>query len=1079
MLKLYEIFNWIFICDVKRLSTLTIFLVTTLASDIVTSTPNSVEKKPAVSSTFQLRLSERERHWLDNHPKIRIGAMNDWPPMDFVDNEGVAQGIGARFVEALNQRLNNSLEIVSGSWVNIYADVQEKHLDALMGITPREDRNDFFNFTKPYIKIPHAIFARKDSRYLKSLNDLKGKIVSVERGFFIVGLLKDKYPDVEVREYDSTSNALDALVKGEVDAYVGNRAVAMYIIDTELISNIKQHGKISETSSINAIGVRKDWGILRDILEKALDDISTAEHRKILSKWNYSDNTSSSRLNLSLKEKNWLKMHSVVRMAFDENYPPYSYRNEKGNFVGIAVDYARELAERAGITIEIYPDGKWKELYAAAQRREVDVIATLVKQEARKEWFDFTRPYISLAQYIITSKENSTSISHPKLLAGKKVALIENYSMTRVVLKENPDVVPYYVSNLSEALEAVSTGKAEATIGAIGMSNYMISKASLVNLGFASLYSKGQSEQRFGVRNDWPELASILDKALHSLSDTEVIEIFERWTRPEVAKAEAELFDTTVSLTDEERIWLSKNSVIRTASDPNWAPIEFIDEKGNQQGISANYVGRLEKILGIKFERVKDQTWQEMVDNFKKGDIDLFTSVNHTPEREKFIHFTESYTHFPVAIFSGSESQFVIDMKELKGKSIGVVKGYATQELMETNYPEIELVTASDPIAALDMLSHGTIDAYVGNILVTNYYIGKLGYTHIKIIGKTPFQYDQSMGVRKDWPIFVSILDKALNEIPETEKNAIYNQWIGVRLEHGFDYELLWKVLLVVLILFAAFTYWNRKLTMLNKQLVLARDQEEYARKTVEQANEQLKSMDKLKSMFIASMSHELRTPLNSIIGFSGLLLHGVIGELAENQKDSVQRINKAGNHLLSLISDIIDISKIEAGRVDVFPEKFFLKELIEDAVESIRPQADAKSIVIEIVCDNWPEITTDRQRLFQCILNYLSNAVKYSEQGKITLTVLVKKEIVEISVADTGIGIAEKDMPKLFDAFERMDSRLRVKAGGTGLGLYLTKKIISELLDGSVSVESQINKGSTFSLELPINVSKTKASKQ
>ena len=112
----------------------------------------------------------------------------------------------------------------------------------------------------------------------------------------------------------------------------------------------------------------------------------------------------------------------------------------------------------------------------------------------------------------------------------------------------------------------------------------------------------------------------------------------------------------------------------------------------------------------------------------------------------------------------------------------------------------------------------------------------------------------------------------------------------------------------------------------------------------------------------------------------------------------------------------------------------------------------------------------TDRKRLMQCLLNYLSNSVKFTEQGKVTLTVSVKGDRVEISVTDTGIGIAEEDVPKLFEAFERLETHLRVKAGGTGLGLYLTKKIAEELLHGSVSVESRINEGSTFRLEIPVS---------
>jgi len=237
----------------------------------------------------------------------------------------------------------------------------------------------------------------------------------------------------------------------------------------------------------------------------------------------------------------------------------------------------------------------------------------------------------------------------------------------------------------------------------------------------------------------------------------------------------------------------------------------------------------------------------------------------------------------------------------------------------------------------------------------------------------------------------------------------------------------------------------------------------------LESANRRLKELDQLKSMFIASMSHELRTPLNSIIGFSGILLQGISGELNDEQKNSLERIHRAGNHLLGLISDVIDISKIEAGRIDVYYEDFLLKDLVDESIETIGPQAELKALDIEVIANHWPIIFSDRKRLLQCLLNYLSNAVKFSEQGKISLTVSVVDGEVEIKVKDTGIGIAEQDMPKLFEAFERLDTHLKVKAGGTGLGLYLTKKITEQLLHGRVSVESQLGQGSTFAVKIPL----------
>lgn len=240
------------------------------------------------------------------------------------------------------------------------------------------------------------------------------------------------------------------------------------------------------------------------------------------------------------------------------------------------------------------------------------------------------------------------------------------------------------------------------------------------------------------------------------------------------------------------------------------------------------------------------------------------------------------------------------------------------------------------------------------------------------------------------------------------------------------------------------------------------------------QANITLKEMDKLKSMFIASMSHELRTPLNSIIGFTGMTLQGLSGELNEEQMDNLTRVKKSANHLLSLITDVIDISKIEASRIEINPGPFELSELITEASDTIQPQIKEKSLEFVVNVPSGIKMNTDRKRLLQCILNYLSNAVKFSEAGEVTISAREINGDVEISVMDTGIGIAEHDMSRLFEAFERIDTHLRIKAGGSGLGLYLTKKLATEVLHGSVGVKSTEGKGSTFSLRIPKILPKT-----
>ncbi len=240
------------------------------------------------------------------------------------------------------------------------------------------------------------------------------------------------------------------------------------------------------------------------------------------------------------------------------------------------------------------------------------------------------------------------------------------------------------------------------------------------------------------------------------------------------------------------------------------------------------------------------------------------------------------------------------------------------------------------------------------------------------------------------------------------------------------------------------------------------------------QANIRFQEADQFKSGFLATMSHELRTPLNSIIGFTGILLQRVAGPLNDEQIKQLNMVRGSSRHLLNLINDVLDISKIEAGQLKVTPKPFDMRQAIEKAVETVTPLAEKKGLsLVAEVAPEVGEVVSDGRRVEQVLINLLNNAVKFTQKGEVRVECEVDDDRLVTRVVDTGIGIKPEDMDKLFRAFSQIDAGSARRYEGTGLGLSICKRLV-EMLGGEIRVESEWGKGSIFAFTVPMQTGGT-----
>jgi signal transduction histidine kinase len=524
------------------------------------------------------------------------------------------------------------------------------------------------------------------------------------------------------------------------------------------------------------------------------------------------------------------------------------------------------------------------------------------------------------------------------------------------------------------------------------------------------------------------------------------------------------------------------------------APKIFTSESGKPAGIFIDIIENIAKDEGWNLQYVSG-TWSVQLDRLEKGEIDLMPDVAYSAEREKRF----SYHKVPVLsswyqVYAprGSNIRSILDLKE---KSILVLEASVQQEaFIKLNKGfglNSILIPVPDYKTMFEKVSRGEADAAITN----RFY----GIMHAKRynIEDTAVIFEPSdlffAASRGDPGSLLDIIDNHLSTLkkdPQSVYHRSLKRWTSE--DAGFTIPFWLKILgtamgIIIILSLTGSVVLKKQVNMRTSELrQINRDMEQrIIERTAELAvaRDRAEAADRIKSAFLATMSHELRTPLNSIIGFTGVILQGLAGPLNDEQKKQIGMVKGSAQHLLSLINDILDISKIEAGQFQVISETFNLRETIEKAVATLKPAAEKKHITLKFkIGDEINEINSDHRRVEQVLLNLLSNAVKFTEQGSVSLIAETIPEYrprdsgsgikpsaaVRITIIDTGIGIPDEQMSELFQPFHQVDTGLSRKNEGTGLGLAICRRL-AELLGGEIIAESELGQGSIFTFIIPL----------
>ncbi len=531
------------------------------------------------------------------------------------------------------------------------------------------------------------------------------------------------------------------------------------------------------------------------------------------------------------------------------------------------------------------------------------------------------------------------------------------------------------------------------------------------------------------------------------------------------------------------------------------APKVTLSPEGQPQGIFVDLIEAIAAKENWQLEYVPG-TWAEGLDRLEAGEIDLMPDVALTSEREtRFAFHSEPVlsSWFQIYARRGSGIRSLVD---LDGKRVAVLERSIQQNAFEKLVSGFDLDT---PLLSFpDFASaFAAVESNQADVVVANRFYGAaLLRTHpIEdtgiIFNPTRLYFAAPLAGN---PAILAAIDQHLIQMKQNRSSAYYQsiqRWLSDDSRFPLPRWLKGTALAAAAVLILVLL-WNISL----KRRVAERTQElkwrneenkrlyeivrlradELEKRVAErtdalilangellEAKESAESADRIKSAFLATMSHELRTPLNSIIGFTGILLQNMAGPLNDEQKKQLGIVRDSARHLLALINDVLDISKIEAGQFTVLHEPFDLRASIDKVASIVRPLAEKKGLALRI--DLAPDLDSsvgDARRLEQILLNLLNNAVKFTDKGEIALQAARDGSRLVIAVSDTGIGIRPDDLGNLFLPFRQIDSGLSRKHEGTGLGLAICRRL-AELMGGTVQAQSEPGQGSVFTLTLPL----------
>ena len=514
------------------------------------------------------------------------------------------------------------------------------------------------------------------------------------------------------------------------------------------------------------------------------------------------------------------------------------------------------------------------------------------------------------------------------------------------------------------------------------------------------------------------------------------------------AQAPAERISTRLPLAGQS--YVQPPQALSLCVDPHWPPFEFITPDQQHQGIFAELLTAIFQPLRLTLQLVPTDSWAQSITFFKQGRCQLISGLNPTAERDQFMRYSAPYLIAPMVIVSRQGQPYVASLQSLSGQTLASVKGYRIAEEIQRHYPAIKLVYVDSTQAALTAVSQGEVYASVGSILGMSYNVAELQLENLKIIGHTEFTGHYRMGVRPELAALVPLIDQAIHQLPEQEKNTIINRWVRFMDYTAPDYTAFWWALavaavlgLILLVRYLSHLHYSQQLALANQKLRTANDEQE---------------------TLIKMVSHQYRTPL-AIINSGLRLLQQELPSLPTNIRQRLAAIGRATQRMNDTLNIVLheQLPSVPSTQTD----SCVLYDALHQVLQGLQDNQCRHKIQLE--GDMLQRTAMPENAVICCLDNIVSNAVKYScpNQGAIVIRCSSPTpDQLQLKIRDQGRGIPEAEQAAIFNKFYRATNASTT--AGAGMGLVIVKQLMQQH-GGSICIQNNPLQGCECTLSFPV----------